>query len=91
MTELKRYDIYYIEEVGDDGFLEKSYCDDGDNVDAYEALDIITVQKERIEKLEEALTEIFRLADAVFVQRQFSGYTMGSIHALSAKALEAKK
>jgi len=45
----------------------------------------------RIEELEKALAEIFRLADAVFVQRQFSGYTMGSIHALSAKALEAKK
>ena len=45
----------------------------------------------KIKELEEALAEIFRLADAVFVQRQFSGYTMGNIHALSAKALEAKK
>jgi len=49
MKEPRRYDIHYDE---DDGYLERSYCGGGDHVDAYEALDVITEQKERIEELE---------------------------------------
>lgn len=43
MTELKRYDIDYI-----DGDLEVDYRDGGDHASAYEALDIITILKEQV-------------------------------------------
>jgi hypothetical protein len=55
---LRRYDIHIVEEFNDCTFLEEEDCADGAHVSAFEALDIITVQKERIEKMEKALREI---------------------------------
>jgi hypothetical protein len=69
MTELKRYDIHYDY---DDGYLERSYCNDGDHIDAYEALDVIEklelaveratanmiAAQNRVAELEEALRQI---------------------------------
>ena len=70
MTELKRYDCYvahYDTGIGEETAVELDYREGGDHVSAYEALDIITVLKEKIvekdaeiARLQEALDEVYR-------------------------------
>jgi hypothetical protein len=68
---LKRYDVRMIDAFGETE-LERDYYDGGDHVDAYEALDIITVQKERIEELE---AEKQKLIDLFKNCRDSTGYS----------------
>ena len=74
MTKLERYNIHYVH---DDGYLERDYRDDGDHVDAYEALDVIeklelaveratanmVSAQNRVAELEKALQEIIEHAE----------------------------
>ena len=55
---LRRYDVYIIEHVDECAYIEEEDCADGAHVSAFEALNIITVQKNRIAELEAELQKL---------------------------------
>jgi midasin (ATPase involved in ribosome maturation) len=65
MTELKRYDIDTVRGVFGETLLERDYRDDGDNVDAYEARDVIEALEKRVEELEKENLELKKLRECM--------------------------